>query len=208
MTFYSVSRYSLRRGMIMNKRQKQKQTTKAKILSAAKQIYIDKGILNTATSQIAQAAGIAHGTLFLHFPNKDILVLELIDEEMSKFSESLKELILESSEIKKILQQYLQLIIAEEGFFSTLAKEMPFYNSVLRRKILFRESLIREHFHKVINDGIKNGSYKKLDIPSALNFLFGTINYYLSLRSSFVQTGSVIKKFQKQIISTFLKMLK
>ena len=52
----------------MNKRQAQKQFTREKIIIAAKQIFIEKGIINTATSQIAEAAKIAHGTLFLHFP--------------------------------------------------------------------------------------------------------------------------------------------
>ena len=49
----------------MNKRQTQKQFTREKIIAAAKQIFIEKGIINTATSQIAEMAGIAQGTLFL-----------------------------------------------------------------------------------------------------------------------------------------------
>lgn len=192
----------------MNKRQLQKQFTREKIISAAKQIFIEKGIITTATSQIAAAAGIAHGTLFLHFPNKDLLVIELLDVELSKFSESIKELIIETSDIEKVLDKYLNLIQAEEGFFSSLARELPNYNSELRRKILFRESLIREHFHQVIEQGIANQLYPEIDIPSVLNFLFGTINYYLSLKSSFVQNGSVIEKFHKQMINTFIKLLK
>ena len=191
----------------MNKRQLQKQFTREKIIAAAKEIFIEKGIINTATSQIAEAAGIAHGTLFLHFPSKDALVIELLDVELLKFNSAIKQLIVTTSSIEKVLDQYLLLIIQEEGFFSTLARELPYYKSELRRKILFRESLIREHFHQAIKRGVKDDIYAKIDIPSALTFLFGTINYYLSLKTSFVQKGSVIEKFHYQIIDTFLKIL-
>jgi len=192
----------------MNKRQLQKQFTREKIIGAAKQIFIEKGIINTATSQIAEAAGIAHGTLFLHFPSKDSLVIELLDVELAKFSDNIKQLIIETTDIETILEQYLDLIQAEEGFFSSLARELPNYKDELRRKILFRESLIREHFHQVIEKGIKQNIYADVDIPSTLTFLFGTINYYLSLKTSFVQEESVINKFHKQIIDVFMKILR
>ena len=192
----------------MNKRQAQKQITREKIITAAKQIFIEKGIINTATAQIAELAGIAHGTLFLHFPNKDSLVIELLDVELIKFSDNIKQLILETSDIDKILDQYLNLIQAEEGFFSSLAREMPNYKDELRRKILFRESLLRDHFHQVIERGIEQKIYAPINIPAALTFLFGTINYYLSMRSSFVQQGSVIEKFHEQIIDILMKILR
>ena len=192
----------------MNKRQLQKQFTREKIIGAAKQIFIEKGIINTATSQIAEAAGIAHGTLFLHFPSKDSLVIELLDVELAKFSDNIKQLIIETTDIETILEQYLDLIQTEEGFFSSLARELPNYKDELRRKILFRESLIREHFHQVIENGIKQNIYADVDIPSTLTFLFGTINYYLSLKTSFVQEESVINKFHKQIIDVFMKILR
>ena len=191
----------------MNKRQVQKQFTHEKIIAAAKQIFIEKGIINTATAQIAEAAGVAHGTLFLHFPNKDSLVIELLDVELAKFSDSIKKLIVETSDIVTILEQYLNLIQAEEGFFSSLARELPDYKAELRRKILFRESLLREHFYRVIEKGIEQNIYAKVDITSALTFLFGTINYYLSLKTSFVQEGSGIEKFKPSIIKTMRDLL-
>ena len=146
--------------------------------------------------------------MILHFPSKDSLVIELLDVELAKFSDNIKQLIIETTDIETILEQYLDLIQTEEGFFSSLARELPNYKDELRRKILFRESLIREHFHQVIENGIKQNIYANVDIPSTLTFLFGTINYYLSLKTSFVQEESVINKFHKQIIDVFMKILR
>lgn len=192
----------------MNIRQEQKRETRKKILSAAKTIFIEKGILNVATAQIAERAGVAHGTLFLHFPNKDLLLVEMLDLELSKFNNSINRIAADTHDLRSMLEQYLQLIIKEEDFFSSLARELPGYKPELKRKVLFRESILREHFYNELSKGMGAQKYSSADIPVILIFLFGTINYYLTYKMSFVSKGSVIEKFQDQIVDVFFKLLR
>ncbi|RLC51390.1 MAG: TetR/AcrR family transcriptional regulator, partial [Candidatus Cloacimonadota bacterium] len=77
----------------MNKRQLQKQKTREHILKIAKQEFVEKGFLNTTTNQIALQAGIAHGTLFLHFKNKDNLIVEILDKELELMSSGIQDLV-------------------------------------------------------------------------------------------------------------------
>ena len=49
-------------------------TKRDQILETAMRLFIDKGIHATATSLIAKEAGVATGTLFHHFKNKEELV--------------------------------------------------------------------------------------------------------------------------------------
>ena len=191
----------------MNKRQLQKQKTREHILKIAKQEFVEKGFLKTTTNQIALQAGIAHGTLFLHFKNKDNLIVEILDKELELMSSGIQDLVGRSADLEQMLILYLNLLEEDEKLFSVLARELPFYPEELRRKIMFRDSLIRSHFHNVIESGIGAGKYRKLDPSTAVTFLFGTINYYLSLRSIFVENGSVIAKFRSKIISTFKALL-
>jgi len=191
----------------MNKRQLQKQKTREHILKIAKQEFVEKGFLNTTTNQIALQAGIAHGTLFLHFKNKDKLIVEILDQELDQISSSIQELVVQSADLEQMLIQYLNLLEEDEKLFSVLARELPFYPEELRRKILFRDSIIRSHFRSVIEAGIGAGKYRKLDPSTVVTFLFGTINYYLSLRSIFVENGSVIAKFKTKIVNTFKALL-
>jgi AcrR family transcriptional regulator len=48
------------------------------ILNAALKLFVANGVRNTTTAEIAKAAGIAAGTLFLYFPTKQALMDELI----------------------------------------------------------------------------------------------------------------------------------
>jgi AcrR family transcriptional regulator len=49
-----------------------------RLLVAALRLFAAKGIQDTSTSEIASAAGVASGTLFLYFPTKQHLVNELV----------------------------------------------------------------------------------------------------------------------------------
>ena len=187
----------------MNKRQKQKQKTREKIVSCAKELFIQKGFLHTTTSEIAAAAGIAHGTLFLHFPAKESLILEIMDTVLEQIQAALQPVIAHAGNLDEIIRCYLDLIEQHEAIFSTKAREMPFYDDELRRKLLFRDAIIRGHFHTLFQQGIDDGIYRQVDIQTALTFFFGAIHYYLSLKQIFVVDGSVIGKFKDQIISTF-----
>jgi len=192
----------------MNKRQLQKQKTREMILQTAKLYFMKNGFLKTTTSEIAQKANVAHGTLFLHFKNKDALIIEILDLELDRISKQIFQIINESNDFELLLSKYLDLIQEQEDFFATIARELPFYSAELRRKVLFRESIIRSHFQKAISVGIKERKFKDCNIVSLLTILFGTINYYLSLKSIFIKEGSVIEKFKESIITTFMDFLK
>ena len=191
----------------MNKRQLQKQKTRKHILKIAKQEFVKKGFLNTATCEISERSGIAHGTLFLHFKNKDALIVEILDKELEEINLTIRQMIAKAADLEQLLLQYLNLLQEGEELFAVLARELPFYNEELRRKILFRDSIIRGHFHKAMTLGIEQKKYRDIDATSAVMFLFGTINYYLSLKSIFVKEGSVIEKFKTSIIKTLKNLL-
>jgi len=60
--------------------EKTKQQTRKRILAAAKQLFARQGFDETATRHITDAAGVATGTLFNYFANKEAIVLTLAEE--------------------------------------------------------------------------------------------------------------------------------
>lgn len=51
--------------------------TRKRILQAAQRLFSRKGYEGTTTASLAQAAGVAEGTLFRHFPNKKAILIEV-----------------------------------------------------------------------------------------------------------------------------------
>lgn len=191
----------------MNKREKQKEITKTIIIKAAKEEFITCGFLKMTTAKIAKRAKIAHGTLFVHFNNKNKLIVEVLNLELSKITNELHSILEDSTSVKELLNIYLDYLITEESFFSTIYKELPFYSEDLRRQIIFNECAIRNYFYKLLDIGIMENKYKHIDITNVLTFLFGTINYFLSNKDSFISTGSIIKEKKNVILDTFFTLI-
>jgi len=57
---------------------------RAEIASAAARVFSERGVANTAVSDIVKAAGIAQGTFYLYFETKDEVILAVVDEMASQ----------------------------------------------------------------------------------------------------------------------------
>ncbi len=70
--------------------------TKSRILKAAQHLFARQGYDGTTTRDLAQAAGVAEGTLFRHFTNKKAILVEVATQG---WVELLTELLTELSEL-------------------------------------------------------------------------------------------------------------
>lgn len=63
-----------------------KQETRLKLLRCGHKLFLDKGFETTTTRDVATAAGIASGTLFNYFANKEALAMTLLAEALAQGS--------------------------------------------------------------------------------------------------------------------------
>jgi AcrR family transcriptional regulator len=70
--------------------------TQSKILQAAQRLFAQRGYGGTTTRDLAQAAGVAEGTLFRHFENKKAILVEVATQG---WVEILTDLLTELSEM-------------------------------------------------------------------------------------------------------------
>jgi len=61
-----------------------KQETRQRIVDGARNLFNDKGFEQTTTRDIAEAAGIAAGTMFNYFPTKEALAMTIVDEALQE----------------------------------------------------------------------------------------------------------------------------
>jgi TetR/AcrR family fatty acid metabolism transcriptional regulator len=65
-------------------KERQRQERKALILNAAEEVLMEKGYYETSIDEIAARVGIAKGTVYLHFPSKEDLVIAIFEREMQQ----------------------------------------------------------------------------------------------------------------------------
>jgi AcrR family transcriptional regulator len=65
-------------------KEKQRQEREALILQAAEEVLMEKGYHETSIDEIASRVGIAKGTVYLHFPSKEDLVIAIFERDMQQ----------------------------------------------------------------------------------------------------------------------------
>jgi TetR/AcrR family fatty acid metabolism transcriptional regulator len=90
---------------------------RAAILRAATSVFAEKGFFNAKVADIAKAAGVADGTVYLYFKNKDDVLHSIFDRAMDEFiSDGRRELaILTTTEekLRRIAQLHLERLSAD-----------------------------------------------------------------------------------------------
>ena len=66
------------------------ETMRAALITAARQLFVDKGYADTATPDIVAAAGVTRGALYHHFEDKKALFAAVVSEEVGKVSEEIE----------------------------------------------------------------------------------------------------------------------
>jgi len=66
-------------------------TKREAILNAATELFARKGYKSTATSEIAERADVAQGTVFHHFKSKENLLIDICDELVMSFIDGIRQ---------------------------------------------------------------------------------------------------------------------
>jgi len=150
-----------------------------KILQGALKLFVEKGIDNTSTSLISKEAGVAAGTLYLYFENKEDLINKLY---ISVFKEIMD--LIDSDSSKPYLSfDYLEKLWMDgvEWEVNNLNK----YNFILQFrsspyftgniKAIFTEQ--EKKFIKLIKGSIKNKKFKDLPPDYIFELIFTHFSY-------------------------------
>jgi len=150
--------------------------SKNKIYKAALNLFIKKGIKGTTTREIAKKAGIAEGTIYIHFSSKDAIAFTLFKNYMGVFRKRL----LESS--KNCTDPTFKLSALIHAFFD-FAKDEPNACSYIvighyteLNKMTKEKNKFKDIFVEVIHDGIKKRVFRKIDENLGSALIIGMIN--------------------------------
>ncbi len=179
------------------KRIEQKEQTRLFLLEKAYGQFAEKGFLAAKTLDIAQAAGVSHGTLFLHFPTKEELLVKSIDAFGLKLGKRLEELSARKKNAKEVLRAHLEAIGECESFYANLVIEGPLLPPTVRERVFMIQSGIAHYLEKNLD--------RSIPLYFVLNSWLGLIHYYLANRDLFAPKQSVIATCGKDLLENFVK---
>src|SRR5258706_8080168 len=93
---------------------KRNEAKRERILDAAVRVFAQEGFYNAKVSQIAHAAGVADGTIYLYFKSKDDLLICLFEDRMERVNENLRTALASESSsadrLKRVVKFHLELV--------------------------------------------------------------------------------------------------
>lgn len=194
--------------MTVTQRQKQKEKTRNNIIEVALNQFAKDGLITTRTSDIASNAKVSHGTIFAHFPTREILLEEVIEEFGRRIINRLHELVSSNCEMKEVLEAHLIGISEYEEFYTRLILESRLMNESSRNSIIMIQSSVSFHIIQVAERDIKEGKIREMPVDLIFNTWIGLVHHYLINSDLFKGDGSFFERHGKRLIKHFLNLLK
>lgn len=153
---------------------------KENIHKAVLKLIGEEGVQDLTVSKVAKRAGIAKGTVYLYFKNKEDLICSTIENSLQPLFSHLIEILESDVRPDKKLHEYATFSI---GFFdqyrSTFRALLYNQHQVHVRKEHYTDDKYQEILHRlseVIRDGVEQGIFREIDpIIGANIFMESTI---------------------------------
>ena len=152
-----------------------------RILDAATRVFARKGYFAARVSDIAKKAGVADGTIYLYFRNKEDILVRLFDEVMSQHvsqaREAVRALPSAPERLRTIAERHLAVLGENRDLAVVFQVELRQSTHFMER---FTGSWLRDYFdllHEVIDGGQRDGSLRAdVDRRLAAKVLFGALD--------------------------------
>ncbi|MBW4424553.1 MAG: TetR/AcrR family transcriptional regulator [Nostoc desertorum CM1-VF14] len=150
--------------------------TRTRILQAAQRLFASKGFDGTTTRDLAQAAGVAEGTLFRHFPNKKAILVEVAT---SGWVEILTDLLTELSEmgsykaVAQVMRRRMWNFQKNADLMRVCFMEVQFHPDLRDRiqlEVITKMTDVGEAFFQTAMD---KGIYRKMDAKLVAKVFLG-----------------------------------
>jgi len=152
-----------------------------RILRAAVKIFSRKGFFNSKVSEIARAASVADGTIYLYFKNKDDLLISLFEEKMGEVVVDVRRRIADGGnaleKLNIFIENHMDLLEREAGLVEVLQVELRQSTKFLKdyTPVKFFEYL--EIISDILEEGKKEGVLRPdLNISIARRAIFGALD--------------------------------
>lgn len=193
--------------MSRSQRQNQKLQTRKHIIDVALNEFAQYGLTLMPTSDIAKAAKVSHGTIFAHFPTREILLDAVIEEFGMRITDRLHQLVSEDCGMEEVLQAQLKGIHEYEGFYTRLVLEARLLNESSRNTLIAIQSAVSFHIIQVAEREMKDGRIYCQPVDLLFNTWIGLVHYYLINGDLFAPEGSVLESYGERLIKHYLNLI-
>lgn len=164
-----------------DRRQDRKAEKRLAILDGAVRVFAEKGFFNATVAEIARAAGVADGTIYLYFKSKDELLLSVFDEKMQLLCDAAREatqgLSSAAAALERVVELHLSAVEANPAVASVLIVELRQSSAFVQDADKPRLTEYLKLIGDIVKAGQATGEFRPDVHPSAVKrALFGALD--------------------------------
>lgn len=164
----------------------------ARILAAAIEVFAAKGYAGSSTSEIAQRAGVAEGTIFRHYRTKKDLLVSIVTPAMMRMMApfvirgfgSVLDGEHDSFElfVRRMIDNRIEFVTRNKRLFRIVVQELPFhpemreqFKTIILSQVMARVTVLVEKFRE-------QGKIAALPAPTVARLIASTLIGYVLMR--------------------------
>jgi TetR/AcrR family fatty acid metabolism transcriptional regulator len=136
-----------------------------RILRAAVKVFAKSGFYATRVSEVAKAAGVADGTIYLYFRSKDELLLSLFDDRVEKLlaymRQELPKLTGAPIKLRRIIELQLGLLEGERDLAEVLTVILRQSSKLLKEYATPKFVAYLESIAAIVSEGQAAGDFRR-----------------------------------------------
>jgi len=188
-------------------RSERKQQTRRLLIDTAIDLMAERGITDTRTIDVAERAGVAHGTVFVHFPTREDLIDAVVGEHADRIAGRLHELAGGGVTVRDVLAAHLRGLAEHEAFHARLVMEGPLLPPYARATLLGIQSAISGHLAQAAEQGMAAGVVRRMPVHLLFNTWLGLVHHYLVNRALFAPGGSVVERWGPTLLDHYMGLI-
>ena len=152
-----------------------------RILRAAIRIFSQKGYFNSKISEIARLAGVADGTIYLYFKNKDDLLISLFEEKMGEVVAEIRVRVADEgdalSRLRIFIRNHMDLLTREAGLIEVIQVELRQSKKFMKEYVPVKFLEYLDVISGILEDGKREGVFRPdLNVTLARRAIFGALD--------------------------------
>lgn len=161
-----------------------REKTRAIILTTAERIFAQTGLAGARTDLIAKAAGVNKAMLYYYFKSKEDLYEAVVEDHFRRFNERALELLGSRGSARDVLLQYVSLHF---DFITAHRQSAPLFQQFMMARGKRTERLIRRYFkprseavRKLLERGVRAREFRRTDLFHTAVSIISLIVFYFS----------------------------
>lgn len=137
---------------------------RARILNSAVRVFAENGFYATRVADVAKAAGVADGTIYLYFDSKEELLISLFEDRVEKLLAYMRDELPSHKDAKEklraVIQLQLGLLEGERDLAEVITVILRQSTKLLKEYAAPRFSAYLDAIAKIVADGQKLGEFR------------------------------------------------